>query len=228
MRIGNNGARTHELKTWPRYFQEVWLGTKLFELRRNDRDFKVGDVLLLKEWEEPSVASDLDGYTGRWVRARVLYILEARHWLVGGADWVILSIHVEQRCAQNSEHFLVTIGEEPMSNDNDTGIDWNATAAERAQCTLELEFLELVETTGKEIQDKLVEATKLLREATELSRKSGLPFRSNISEAGQAYVPSTYPEKFAKLDKDKVADLLEIGTYTLENADGWEHSQICW
>jgi len=41
----------HELKILPKYFIEVVSSTKRFEIRKNDRNFKVGDILILKEWE---------------------------------------------------------------------------------------------------------------------------------------------------------------------------------
>ena len=41
----------HELKTYPKYFKETIEGNKLFEIRKNDRNFQIGDVLLLKEWD---------------------------------------------------------------------------------------------------------------------------------------------------------------------------------
>jgi hypothetical protein len=41
----------HELKTWPTGFQAILLGKKTHEVRPADRDFKVGDYLLLKEWK---------------------------------------------------------------------------------------------------------------------------------------------------------------------------------
>lgn len=41
----------HELKSWPKYFADVWSGKKLFELRKNDRNFKVGDCLWLRKFE---------------------------------------------------------------------------------------------------------------------------------------------------------------------------------
>ena len=48
----------HELKTWPQYFAAVRSGKKRFEIRRNDREFAVGDVLVLREFDpeqdEPS------------------------------------------------------------------------------------------------------------------------------------------------------------------------------
>jgi hypothetical protein len=60
----------HELKTWPEFFQPIVDGTKRFEWRRNDRDFKVGDQLLLKEWESNG------GYTGRVVVVDVLWMID--------------------------------------------------------------------------------------------------------------------------------------------------------
>ena len=41
----------HALKTLPEYFEAVWENKKTFELRKNDRDFKVGDYLALL-WRE--------------------------------------------------------------------------------------------------------------------------------------------------------------------------------
>lgn len=41
----------HDLKCWPKYYEYVASGDKTFEVRRNDRDFRVGDTLLLREYE---------------------------------------------------------------------------------------------------------------------------------------------------------------------------------
>lgn len=46
-----NGQRIHELKTWPDSFELVWRGEKPYELRKNDRGFKVGDAVRLREWD---------------------------------------------------------------------------------------------------------------------------------------------------------------------------------
>lgn len=41
---------THDLKTWPPYFQEVHIGRKNFEVRKNDRGFQQFDILNLREF----------------------------------------------------------------------------------------------------------------------------------------------------------------------------------
>ena len=47
-------SRTHTLKTWPSAFEAQKAGVKTFEFRKNDRDFAVGDLLVLR-WYDPSV-----------------------------------------------------------------------------------------------------------------------------------------------------------------------------
>lgn len=64
--------KTHYLKTLPQYFQALWDGKKNFELRKNDRDFRAEDILVLQEY----APSSLPTYTGRTVYAVVLYVLD--------------------------------------------------------------------------------------------------------------------------------------------------------
>ena len=64
-------ACQHELKTWIPYFEEILTGNKTFEFRRNDRDFKVGDTLLLREYDHPNLQ-----YTGRQLSVRITYKME--------------------------------------------------------------------------------------------------------------------------------------------------------
>jgi len=62
--------RVHELKSWPKLFSAIVAGDKRHELRRNeDRDFSVGDLIRLNEFD-----SDQDCYTGRTQLARITYI----------------------------------------------------------------------------------------------------------------------------------------------------------
>lgn len=61
----------HELKCWPDDYAAVMRGTKRFEVRRNDRGFRVGDVLWLREYEP-----DIPGvYTGRGCQVVVQHIM---------------------------------------------------------------------------------------------------------------------------------------------------------
>jgi len=65
----------HELKCWPIPFAAVSSGAKTFEFRKNDRNFRMGDTLLLREWI-PSACRNRDGeYTGGQLRFRVTYLL---------------------------------------------------------------------------------------------------------------------------------------------------------
>ena len=60
----------HELKTEREYFEAIVRGDKTFEVRENDRQFKVNDELLLKE-----ISLSCSGYTGRVLHRRISYIL---------------------------------------------------------------------------------------------------------------------------------------------------------
>lgn len=62
---------THWLKIQPQYFNEVISGKKNFEIRKNDRDFRVGDTLLLKEF-----IPEKQEFTGRSVEKEVTYITD--------------------------------------------------------------------------------------------------------------------------------------------------------
>jgi hypothetical protein len=42
---------THNLKIWPQYYCRVQDGTKTFEIRKNDRGFQNGDIVVLDEYD---------------------------------------------------------------------------------------------------------------------------------------------------------------------------------
>jgi len=41
----------HSLKSWPPFFRAIVQGDRTHELRRNDREFRVGDMLELHEFD---------------------------------------------------------------------------------------------------------------------------------------------------------------------------------
>lgn len=59
----------HELKLETDYFVSVLAGFKTFEIRFNDRNYQVGDVLVLKEWDWYS-----ESFTGRVIEKKVTYL----------------------------------------------------------------------------------------------------------------------------------------------------------
>ena len=61
----------HTLKCWPEPFSETVAGRKNFEYRKNDRGYKVGDTLILREW-----LPDYLAYTGREITVKVTYMLD--------------------------------------------------------------------------------------------------------------------------------------------------------
>jgi hypothetical protein len=59
----------HEPKTLPEYWDAVNSGAKPFEVRTNDRDFKVGDILHLYR------SVDADFYGAEFMELAVTYVL---------------------------------------------------------------------------------------------------------------------------------------------------------
>lgn len=81
----------HELKTVTPHFEHVWCNMKRAEIRRDDRRFAVGDVLVLREYDATAGI-----YSGREIEARVTHILAGYEALAPG--YVMLSIDVTGRC----------------------------------------------------------------------------------------------------------------------------------
>ena len=62
---------THALKTEEVFFKDVVKGDKTFEVRKFDRPFKVGDALLLQEYNVEKKA-----YTGNEWNGSIVYLLD--------------------------------------------------------------------------------------------------------------------------------------------------------
>lgn len=91
--------RTHELKTWPSFFTAILERRKTFEVRRNDRDFAVGDRLVLKEYDPSPLNRKFVGftggeYTGRALGADVTYVMQGGNFGLD-PDYVVLGIRLK-------------------------------------------------------------------------------------------------------------------------------------
>jgi len=60
----------HDLKCWPPFWGDIDALRKTFDVRRRDREFRVGDYLRLREYRRQD-----DVYTGRICFRRIAYIL---------------------------------------------------------------------------------------------------------------------------------------------------------
>lgn len=76
-------VKEHSLKCEKNYFDRILDGSKRFELRRNDRDFQKGDILILRETID-------NAETGRKIRCTVTYVLSGYPGIKKG--FVVLSI----------------------------------------------------------------------------------------------------------------------------------------
>ncbi|WP_029822526.1 DUF3850 domain-containing protein [Vibrio parahaemolyticus] len=77
--------KIHELKIQSEHFIDVLAGRKMHEVRINDRDYKAGDCLNLRE-------IDLDGkYTGQEMNAEVSHVLHGGQFGIEDG-WCVLSI----------------------------------------------------------------------------------------------------------------------------------------
>lgn len=75
----------HELKILPSYYSDVVSGNKRFEVRKNDRNYQVGDILELRAFMPGH------GYTGHRRRFLVTYILHGGQFGIE-SGYVVMSI----------------------------------------------------------------------------------------------------------------------------------------
>lgn len=62
-------------KTWPEYFQKILDGDKTFDLRIADFDAKVGDTLILEEFDPFT-----NKYTGRVLEKKITFVGKTKDW----------------------------------------------------------------------------------------------------------------------------------------------------
>lgn len=80
--------KIHKLDIFEKYFQQIENGTKSFEVReKRDRNFQVGDVLVLYEQNEITKER-----TGRTIIKEIIYILDDENFCKKG--FAILGLNI--------------------------------------------------------------------------------------------------------------------------------------
>lgn len=88
--------KIHKLKTVQPYFDYVHIGVKIAELRKNDRDYKPHDILILQEYNPYFEDSPFKPYSGREVVVIITSIVYEHESLNKG--YVLLSFkHILNR-----------------------------------------------------------------------------------------------------------------------------------
>ena len=85
--VSGRPAMTHILKTWPSFFKAIRSGAKKFEIRKNDRDFRLGDHLLLREYDP-----EAKKYTHWKMLVYVTYIMHGPAFGGLAEGWCIMGI----------------------------------------------------------------------------------------------------------------------------------------
>ena len=83
---------THMVKSWPHQFIAVKAGMKVAELRKNDRDYVVGDHMVLNEYDPTT-----EKYSGRTVEVEITHKLDKNNVcavskMALSDDYAILSV----------------------------------------------------------------------------------------------------------------------------------------
>jgi hypothetical protein len=90
--------RVHKLKTDPGLYEDVQTGHKKHEIRFDDRDYRVGDILVLQQTSYTGEQMRLEPhacplrYTGEEMRVKVTHVLRGYGLQPG---WIVMSIEVQ-------------------------------------------------------------------------------------------------------------------------------------
>ena len=126
----------HNLKLLPEYFIAILEGRKSFEIRKDDRGFELGDILILQEF-------DGTRYTGREIVATVLLKLKNEYCRDGYCTMSIVP-KVYKNCKVTNYQRIRNMNVEEM---HEFLIEFNTNRATRGL------IMSLPETTGLSYND---------------------------------------------------------------------------
>jgi len=100
------GPVTHELKCWASVFSEKWHNKKNWEIRLNDRNYKIGDILIEREFF-PGANNGLGAFGTDEIHEEVIYILNGGFGLQPG--FIIMSTRqIKRVCYRSGKRIEVT------------------------------------------------------------------------------------------------------------------------
>ena len=85
--------KTHEVKSHPEQFTAMVMGLKPWEVRKNDRDYRMGDILAISEWD-PAKGQ----FTGFSVLGKITYMLQGKFGLPEDVCVLSLDIFGKNKC----------------------------------------------------------------------------------------------------------------------------------
>lgn len=111
--------KEHDLKCWTEYFDAVARGAKTCEVRVDDRDYDVGDVILLRDYDRAARR-----YLDRELRLEITHIARAPFVPVGLCVMSFRMIGSEPKIAELTERVeLFEIAAREVIADLEGGID---------------------------------------------------------------------------------------------------------
>ena len=94
---------TPEIKCENPYFSHIWKGDKTFELRKNDRDYREGQVIRLCEYNATNCS-----YSGRSILIFIKYLLPGGNYGLS-KDSCIFGFEILQRLSINTHILHITL-----------------------------------------------------------------------------------------------------------------------
>lgn len=88
--------KVHNIKIKPQYFIDVLTQKKQFELRKNDRDYHVGDILSLEEYDKD--------YTGNFFHVEVVYMIDDETYLQKGYVALGIKLRLDMGACLNARY----------------------------------------------------------------------------------------------------------------------------
>lgn len=80
-------GKHHDLKILSKYYLAVSKGLKTFEVRKNDRDFKQGDTVTLKEFDKAT-----QEYSGNQLDFRIGMVLHLSDFFGNDNEYVVFGL----------------------------------------------------------------------------------------------------------------------------------------